>query len=55
MKVGDLVKLCPEGYPRYKDFTGVLIEQRFTGRWIVMVNGRFHSFVIDEADMELVA
>ncbi len=54
MKRGDLVKFCPEAYPRYKETTGMLIKKQFDKRWVVMVDGRIHSFVIDESDMELV-
>jgi hypothetical protein len=54
MKVGDLIKLCEIGYPQYKRATGVLVELRYVGRWIVMINGVLHPYVIDETDMVIV-
>ena len=55
MKIGDLVTLCPRGYPQYKGQVGMLVEKRFTGRWLVMIGGcTLHPYVIDELDMEAV-
>jgi len=59
MKVGDLVSLCPVGYPQYKGQVGMLVEKRYTGRWLVMIGGAsvdvtLHPYVIDELDMEAV-
>lgn len=59
MKVGDLVSLCPVGYPQYKGQVGMLVEKRYTGRWLVMIGGSnvdctLHPYVIDELDMEAV-
>ena len=59
MKPGDLVTLCPRGYPRYKGQVGMLVEQPYAGRWIVMIGREhvdctLHPYVIDELDMEAV-
>jgi|LWDU01.1.fsa_nt_gi hypothetical protein len=54
MKDGDLVKLCSLGYPQHKGKIGMLIEQvELLGRWIVMIGGVLHPYVVDERDMEL--
>ena len=60
MKVnaGDIVKLNPVSYPRYKGKTGVAVRQMMpewgAGRWMVMIEGKLHPYVIDSADMEVV-
>jgi len=51
VKVGDLVELCRTGYPQHRGKFGVLVELRFTGRWIVMIGSVLHPYVIDETDM----
>jgi len=51
MKVGDLVELCNVNYPQHKGEFGVLVELRYTGRWIVMIGGVLHPYVVDETDM----
>jgi hypothetical protein len=47
MKIGDLVKLCEEGYPQFKGDVGVLIKQdqhRFPltvrGWWLLVLRGK---------------
>jgi hypothetical protein len=62
MKVGDLVKLNPEFYPREENHVGVLIEKRAakrwngksTYKWVVMIKDRIHPYYIEQEDMELV-
>ena len=54
MRVGDLVKLEDVGYPQYRGKLGVLVERRYTGRWIVMIGSVLHPYVVDETDMELI-
>ena len=61
MKVGDLVKLNPEFYPREENHVGVLIEKVLsnkwngvpTNKWIVMIKDRIHPYYIEQEDMEL--
>jgi len=50
-KVGDVVRLCSQNYPQYKEHPAMLVELRYNGRWIVLVNGKLHRYVIDEVDM----
>jgi hypothetical protein len=55
MKVGDLIKLKPGlNYPQYTGKTGVLIESRWCGAWIVMIDGKLHSYIIHEEDMAVI-
>lgn len=59
MKPGDLVTLCPRGYPRYKGQVGMLVEAPYPGRWIVMIGGSnvdctLHPYLIGESFMEAV-
>ena len=51
MKVGDLVELCNSSYPQYRGKFGVLVEDRYIGRWIVMIGCALHPYVVDESDM----
>ncbi len=58
MKVGDLVKLNEVSYPQYKGKVGVLVDfgtmPSASTPWIVMINGKLHTFFVKEYDMELV-
>lgn len=63
MKVGDLIKVDYEFYPRLEGKSGVLVEKRAwselllqEGRagWVVMIDGRVHPYTIAEENMELV-
>ena len=58
MKVGDLVKLNETSYPQYKGKVGVLVDfgtmPSASTPWIVMINGKPHTFFVKERDMELV-
>jgi hypothetical protein len=58
VKVGDLIKVDCELYPRLKERSGVLVEKRYVAvgwsRWIVMIGGRLHPYVISEEDMVVI-
>ena len=62
MKVGDMVKLDPEYYPREENYVGVLIAKvlskkcngKPTTNWVIMMRDRIHQYCIDQEDMELV-
>jgi hypothetical protein len=58
VKVGDLIKVDCELYPRLKEKSGVLVEKRYAAgastTWIVMIGGRLHPYVISEEDMEVI-
>ena len=59
MKPGDLVTLCPRGWPQYKGQTGMLIEKSHDGLWIVMIGREhvdctLHPYLIGESFMEVV-
>ena len=56
MKVGDIVKLDPYDYPKYKDKLGVIIDKSPArdNRWIVMIDGRIHNFYISSESIEVV-
>ena len=62
MKVGDLIKLDPEYYPREENYVGVLIENVLGNKWNgvptinwgIMIRDRIHPYCIDQEDMELV-
>ena len=53
-KEGEMVKIDPDLYARYRDKVGVLIDKapiRKGIQWIVMIGGRVHPYYIDESDM----
>ena len=54
MRVGDLVTLCPDLYPRLEGQLGILIKKapmRQGVQWVVMINNRISPYYIDEGDM----
>jgi len=53
VKIGDLVWVDGDLYPRLKKEVGMLVELRMPRSWIVMIAGRLHPFVISQEDMEL--
>ena len=54
MKVGDLVRMNEELYPKYKGNVGVLIRERHnnSNQFVVNVDGKNHSFFIHRTSME---
>jgi len=61
MKQGDLVKLNELSFPQYKGMLGVLGVKRLWGsaspdhmRWIVFIDNKWHPYIVDEWNMELV-
>jgi hypothetical protein len=60
VKVGDLVKLCEIGYPQYVGLLGILVRGGVgigsapSTPWVVMINGKLHTFYINEDDMEAI-
>lgn len=62
MKQGDLVKLNELRFPQYKGMLGVLGVKRLWSaaaglrneRWIVFIDNKWHPYIVDEWNMELV-
>ena len=61
MKQGDLVKLNELSFPQYKGMLGVLGVKRLSRaaspdhmRWIVFIDNKWHPYIVDEWNMELV-
>ena len=61
MKQGDLVKLNELSFPQYKGMIGVLGVKRLPRaaspdhmRWIVFIDNKWHPYIVDEWNMELV-
>ena len=61
MKQGDLVKLNELRFPQYKGMLGVLGVKRLWAsaspdhmRWIVFIDNKWHPYIVDEWNMELV-
>jgi len=58
VKIGDLVKLCEIGYPQYVGLLGILVRCGSSPApstpWVVMINGKLHTFYINEDDMEAI-
>lgn len=54
MKVGDLVRMNEEDYPKYKGEVGVVVEERRVDCFVVSVGGKEHPFFIHRTSMERV-
>jgi len=51
MKVGDIITLSPNDYPRYRGLAGVLVEEKYIDKWVVFINGRIHPFIVHSFDI----
>jgi len=51
MKVGDVVRLCSNNYPQYKDKIAMLMWTHTPQAWVVLVNQKLHPYVVHEDDM----